>query len=469
MLATEAPSKVHFKGLFLIDRPCVTMVANIVRGAGLILLLMVITSMNGFAQKKQQDSLEKVRRAAEDARVRSALEGVRMTIQNVDITEFPKVKLIVEVLDDSARVLDTIDPRTLTVVENGVPKPVLSVEKITIRERIPVDFIFLIDVTGTMQAYINGVKNNVETFVESLKNRGIEYRIGLVLFSDIIERVHQPTTDVKEFLSWLSKVYASGGFDEKENALEAIREATKIKFNPAANRVAVIITDAPYHQFGERGNGRTYMTTETTIESMRENKLRLFCIVPPILTEYKEMADATRGAVFNIKESFSRILDQYSTQLTNLYAVSYRSDSKVIRDSINVSILDERKRELVKQIIPIVEIGRKFIIENLLFPTASAVLPDSVQELDVLMDFMKSRPAVQVRIEGHTDNRGTAKINKTLSLARAETVKAYLVQKGIDPKRIQTVGYGPSRPIGDNNTEFGRGLNRRTEIVIIAK
>ncbi|MBL0321457.1 MAG: OmpA family protein [Ignavibacteria bacterium] len=54
-------------------------------------------------------------------------------------------------------------------------------------------------------------------------------------------------------------------------------------------------------------------------------------------------------------------------------------------------------------------------------------------------------------------------------MARAETVKAYLVQHGIDQRRIQTVGHGPSRPIADNTTEFGRGLNRRTEIVIIAK
>ncbi len=415
------------------------------------------------------DSLNKVKQSAEEARIRSTLDGVKMTIQNVDITRFPTVKLIVEVLDDSLRVMDEIDPTTLTVVENGVPKPVIAVEKITIIERIPVDFVFLIDITGTMQAYINGVKNNVEKFVEDLRNRGIEYRLGVVLYSDIIERVYQPTPDVKEFLGWLSKVFASGGFDEKENSLEAIRESTKTIWNPAANRVAVLITDAPYHQFGERGNGRTYMTTETIIPLLKEHKVRLFCITPPGLTEYKILSESTRGNAFDIKQPFSRILDQYSVQLTNLYAVSYRSDSKVVRDSITVSILDERKRELVKQIIPIVEIGRKFIIENLLFTTNSAALPDTVQELDVLIDFMKSRPAVQILVEGHTDNTGSVRTNKALSLARAEAVKAYSVQRGIDPRRIQTIGYGPARPMADNSTEFGRGLNRRTEIVIVSK
>lgn len=432
--------------------------------AGLLLLMV------GQVHAQVTDSLEKARKAAEDAKIKSSALGVNMIIQNVDITAFPKIKLIVEVVTDSTtNMLDTIDPKLLTVVENGVPKPVMSVEKIKIEDRIPVDFIFLIDVTGTMQSYINGVKNNVENFVSALRNRGIEYRIGLVLFSDVIERTYQPTSNVKEFLGWLSKVYASGGFDEKENALESIREACRMEFTPAANKVAVLITDAPYHQFGEKGNGRTYMTTESTISMLKENGIRLFAIAPPQIPEYHTIADATRGAVFNIKESFANILDNYSTQLTNLYAVTYRTDSKVLRDSINVAILDEQKRELVRQIIPIVEIGRKFIIENLLFATASAVLPDSVTELDVLIDFMKSRPAVVVRVEGHTDSKGQPASNKALSLMRAEAVKAYLVQRGIDPKRVQTLGHGAARPIGDNATDFGRRLNRRTEIVIIAK
>jgi outer membrane protein OmpA-like peptidoglycan-associated protein len=435
-----------------------------------LLTTLVATLLCVTAVTAQQDSLSRARRVAEQAQLQRGLHGVEMVIQNVDIGKFPTVKLIVEALTDSARVmLDTVDPTTLTIVENGVPKPVISIEKITIEENIPVDFVFCIDVTGTMQSYINGVKNNVETFVTSLRNRGIDYRIGLVLFSDIVERSFQPTTDVQEFRTWLSKVYASGGFDEKENALEAIREASGLQFRPSANKVVVLITDAPYHQFGERGNGRTYMTTESTIASLREKDIRLFGITPPQLPEYKQMAVGARGAVYNIKEPFQVILDQYSMQLTNLYAVSYRTDSKVVRDSINVAILDERREELVRQIIPIVEIGRKFIIENLLFESAKFTLPDSVEELDVLVDFMKSRSTVTISVEGHSDARGNPVRNKVLSQQRAESVKAYLVQRGIDPKRVKTEGFGQVRPIASNATDFGRKLNRRTEIVISGK
>jgi outer membrane protein OmpA-like peptidoglycan-associated protein len=173
--------------------------------------------------------------------------------------------------------------------------------------------------------------------------------------------------------------------------------------------------------------------------------------------------------VYDLDQSFARILDRYSEQMTNLYTIFYQGDSKVRSDSINVALLDEKKRELVRQIIPIVEVGRKFIIENLLFQTNSAMLADSVDELEVLIDFMKSRPNVRVRVEGHSDSRGNPKSNKALSLARAEAVKLYLIAKGMDAQRITTIGYGSARPIGDNETEFGRSLNRRTEIVITAK
>ena len=82
---------------------------------------------------------------------------------------------------------------------------------------------------------------------------------------------------------------------------------------------------------------------------------------------------------------------------------------------------------------------------------------------------MKNKPKVTILVEGHTDNVGNNKSNDALSLARAESVKKYLVTKGIESRRIKTKGYGKRKPIGDNNTEEGRRLNRRTEIVIINK
>lgn len=434
-----------------------------------VLLITLFTLAPANVRAQRQDSLlQQRRKLAEQARVMSPLDSLQLTIQNVTLASFPEIGLVVECAGN-CRVLDTTNPASLRVVENGILRPVTRIKKIDVSERVPVDFMFVIDVTGTMQPYINGVRNNVENFVSALSKRGIDYQLGLVLFSDVVEEVNEPTDSIAKFMKWMSKVAAFGGFDEKENALQALHDASKVNFRPAANRVAVIVTDAGYHQSGERGNGRTRYTTETMIEHLKSLGIRVFCIVPPNLKPYHRLAEGTRGAVFDLDQPFSKILDQYSERLTNLYTIYYRSDTKLRNDSINVALLDEHKRELVKQIIPIVEIGRKFIIENLLFETNSSALPDSVEELDVLMDFMNSRKNVRVRVEGHTDSRGSQKGNKILSLTRAEAVKAYLVQRGIDATRIATIGFGSTRPIGDNETEFGRSLNRRTEIVITAK
>ena len=72
-------------------------------------------------------------------------------------------------------------------------------------------------------------------------------------------------------------------------------------------------------------------------------------------------------------------------------------------------------------------------------------------------------------IEGHTDNVGSNYLNDKLSRKRANSVKNYLIKRGIAEKRIKIKGYGERRPIASNRTDFGRRLNRRTEIVIVSK
>jgi outer membrane protein OmpA-like peptidoglycan-associated protein len=73
-----------------------------------------------------------------------------------------------------------------------------------------------------------------------------------------------------------------------------------------------------------------------------------------------------------------------------------------------------------------------------------------------------------LRIEGNTDIKGSAKLNRTLSERRAESVKKYLVQHfNIPETRFQTIGHGSENPVATNETEAGRQLNRRTDIKVV--
>ena len=98
-------------------------------------------------------------------------------------------------------------------------------------------------------------------------------------------------------------------------------------------------------------------------------------------------------------------------------------------------------------------------------PNRAKILSDSFDVLREVAQAIKDAP-VAVRIEGHTDNVGKRKENITLSQARADAVKEYLVQEGVESKQLKSVGFGPKRPIAPNATKAGRTLNRRVEFRI---
>jgi cytochrome c oxidase subunit II len=102
------------------------------------------------------------------------------------------------------------------------------------------------------------------------------------------------------------------------------------------------------------------------------------------------------------------------------------------------------------------------------FETGSAVLTaDSRYELDNVVTALGAYPSVSVELGGHTDNVGDPVANRTLSAQRAAAVSAYLTSRGIGANRLRTVGYGDSKPLGDNDTPENRAKNRRTELKIL--
>jgi len=110
--------------------------------------------------------------------------------------------------------------------------------------------------------------------------------------------------------------------------------------------------------------------------------------------------------------------------------------------------------------------GKSLVLKNILFDFAKATLkPSSSVELDKVVRAMKADPTLKVKIAGHTDNIGNKSFNMTLSKNRAKAVSDYLINKGIAASSITTEGYGSSVPVAGNDTDAGRALNRRVEIL----
>ncbi len=113
---------------------------------------------------------------------------------------------------------------------------------------------------------------------------------------------------------------------------------------------------------------------------------------------------------------------------------------------------------------------RTFVFDHLNFASASTqITPESEQTLKDLTTILKAYPAVNVRLEGHTDSVGAKEANKMLSQNRADAIRAALVASGVDAKRTETVGWGEEKPIASNDTDEGRAKNRRLEMTVLSK
>ena len=86
--------------------------------------------------------------------------------------------------------------------------------------------------------------------------------------------------------------------------------------------------------------------------------------------------------------------------------------------------------------------------------------------LDEILKSAVVAEGLKLGVYGHTDNAGTDAYNERLSEERANSVKSYLLSKGLKENRIETKGYGSSKPIADNNTAAGKAKNRRVQIVL---
>jgi outer membrane protein OmpA-like peptidoglycan-associated protein len=111
-----------------------------------------------------------------------------------------------------------------------------------------------------------------------------------------------------------------------------------------------------------------------------------------------------------------------------------------------------------------------FVLRGLNFTKDSAdIEPGTARVLDDVAGALKAHPHSRIRLEGHTDATGAPDANKALSQERAQSTKQYLTGQGVDASRIETVGYGSTRPIDSNDTPEGRAENRRTELVVLER
>ena len=114
------------------------------------------------------------------------------------------------------------------------------------------------------------------------------------------------------------------------------------------------------------------------------------------------------------------------------------------------------------------EVAKVIELSGVSFKTNSEVLDSSsYQRLDKAVATLKNNPGTNVIVAGHTDSSGDAAYNQSLSEKRANMVRNYLIEKGVDGSRLSARGYGETEPVASNNSAAGRAKNRRVELRIL--
>ncbi len=145
--------------------------------------------------------------------------------------------------------------------------------------------------------------------------------------------------------------------------------------------------------------------------------------------------------------------------------------------SDRVEVGEDSQYHIIERAIDLdpLEVGMVLELQNIFYEYDKAELTtESTTELDKLYDLMVKCPLLKIEIDGHTDSKGAEDYNQKLSQARAQSVVDYIVDRGIEAKRLRAQGYGESKPIAENenadgsDNPEGRAKNRRTEMKILA-
>lgn len=151
-------------------------------------------------------------------------------------------------------------------------------------------------------------------------------------------------------------------------------------------------------------------------------------------------------------------------------ADSRASEAELARREADLAVaqMDSLKRQLENLQLRETESGVVVTLGDVLFNTGETQLRDeAMTSLVEVVDLLQTEPDKQIRIEGHTDASGPAETNLRLSQERADSVMAALISLGVAADRLQATGMGENFPIASNETEEGKSMNRRVDVILL--
>ncbi|MEW5872088.1 MAG: zinc-ribbon domain-containing protein [Chloroflexota bacterium] len=260
-------------------------------------------------------------------------DDLEVTIGQFDVSKYPEITLYVNVKNRGGGFVTALEQEQFSVTEDGTPVDIVAFAGLG--EARPVDIVYVFDTTGSMSNEIDGVIHTSQAFADELVSKGRDYRLGLVSFGDIVRQVYRSdgslTDNAGEFKGWVGGLSAQGGDGERENDFGAIKRATQMSFHPEAQKIFILITDAPPHRYNDAPDGgATFddpdLDYQPILKLVRDQGASVYAVTPNY-TEFTSLATDTGGRFYDIDRNpdFTGLIGEIGSTIANQYRITYRS------------------------------------------------------------------------------------------------------------------------------------------------
>lgn len=397
-----------------------------------------------------------------------------LVISRIDNSDPSKIKAYFHLLDGNDRYLSGAASSLFKDIwcvvndttDNGITNiKSFKVYEVTESQTDPLSLSLVMDLSGSMgEERARTMQTAVQSFIV---NKTADDRIALIRYDSKVQRQLNPTDD-KNLLNRTHSISGLSGFGGGTATIDAALEGVKSIEDEPQDRIKAVII------FTDGKDNSSKKELEEVVEYANQKNVIIntvdygYNVIPGLL---EDMAKGTQGIYHQIysQNEFEPLFKDIYTRLNNHYVVEfepeYYGDHRIglelcLKDTTITATASFNNTPKPGQ-ISLLDIHFDTNKSNL-----KAEQMDKVRKLLLLM---KSDSDIKIELQGHTDDRGDEDLNLKLSQARADAVRDYLINEGIQPSRIVSVGYGESRPIADNETEEGRAKNRRTQFKILDK
>lgn len=266
--------------------------------------------------------------------VTSSYADETVAITQVDMTNYPEIITYVTVVDENGRHMTDLKKADFEVKEDGTTVEI--VDFAGTGEARAADIVFVFDTTTSMAEEVDDMKRISLDFAEQLEQSHIDFRLGLVDFGDIINRIEPSngglTNNAESFKNWIEEVrLEGGGYDIPELSLGALQMATEMVFRDDVMKIFILITDAPPHHYGDSPDANVVfndpdLTLANTIKMLETTNSTVYVVAPPH-EDFRSIADTTGGKYFDIHgaSDFTAIIEEIGGIIAEQYRLVYLS------------------------------------------------------------------------------------------------------------------------------------------------